>query len=427
MASMKFSRGSLWVRSFLLCAFGCLVACQPGEEAAGPPKAIDYAEIEARLEPRAARGKTSDAFPNIRMTDQHGREHLFFDDLIKDRSVVVNFMFTDCALICPGTTSHLARLHAAFGNAMGRDLTFISVTLDPENDDQEALHEYWEAFGSHENWLYLRGDYEETELLRRRMGVYDLDPVVDADKTSHGGIVTFGSDAKDRWAALPALSSLHDLRDTIIRFALAGRRPRPPPAEARGSASIEEPERIYPGEGVIRELSLEKAEIVIEHEKIEGLMPAMTMAFSLSKGLSLEGFSVGQPVRFGLVNSEEGFEVVALGRARLEPPTPASTGDASVAGRRDYALYCASCHGAAGDGDGPLAAALDPRPARHSDAEYMAGLSDADLFRVIQEGGAALGKSPLMAAWGGTLSEAQIKDLVAFIRTLAEPPPTAED
>ena len=74
-----------------------------------------------------------------------------------------------------------------------------------------------------------------------------------------------------------------------------------------------------------------------------------------------------------------------------------------------------------------MAVTLDPRPARHSDAEYMAGLSDADLFRVIQEGGAAMGKSPLMAAWGGTLSEDQIRSLVAFIRTLAEPSPAAED
>ena len=112
MGPMKRSLGSLWIRPGLLIALGCLLACQPGEEAAeppNPPKAVDYAAIEARLEPREARGKTSDAFPNIRMTDQHGREYRFFDDLIKDRSVVVNFMFTDCALICPGTTSHLAR------------------------------------------------------------------------------------------------------------------------------------------------------------------------------------------------------------------------------------------------------------------------------------------------------------------------------
>ena len=175
------------------------------------------------------------------MTDQHGKEYLFFDDLIKDRSVVVNFMFTECSLICPGTTSHLARLHAAFGGEVGKRLTFISVTLDPENDSVEALHEYWEAFGGHEGWLYLRGDYEETELLRRRMGVYDLDPIIDADKTQHGGILTFGSDVTDRWAALPALSTIRDLQDTIIRFALVGSRSRRlPPANAAEATAEEE-------------------------------------------------------------------------------------------------------------------------------------------------------------------------------------------
>jgi mono/diheme cytochrome c family protein len=87
-----------------------------------------------------------------------------------------------------------------------------------------------------------------------------------------------------------------------------------------------------------------------------------------------------------------------------------------------YALYCASCHGARGDGDGPVAQALDPQPARHSDGLYMNGLSDDYLFQVIAEGGAAVGKSPLMAPWAGTLDAAQIRALVTFIRTLPDPP-----
>ena len=105
-------------------------------------------------------------------------------------------------------------------------------------------------------------------------------------------------------------------------------------------------------------------------------------------------------------------------------PTHAQAGARAPApaGASLYALYCASCHGARGDGDGPVAQALDPQPARHSDGNTMNGLSDDYLFRVIAEGGAAVGKSPLMAPWGGTLDDAQIRALVAFIRTLASPP-----
>lgn len=90
-------------------------------------------------------------------------------------------------------------------------------------------------------------------------------------------------------------------------------------------------------------------------------------------------------------------------------------------GQGDYATYCAPCHGSLGGGDGPLARMLVPRPARHSNAEFMNALSDEYLFRLLKEGGPALGKSPLMGAWGKNVSEQQIRDLVAFLRSLAMP------
>ena len=105
------------------------------------------------------------------------------------------------------------------------------------------------------------------------------------------------------------------------------------------------------------------------------------------------------------------------------PPEPAAeAGDPVARGAEHYQLYCASCHGAEGGGDGPLAAALDPKPAAHNDGAYMNALTDEYLTRVIKEGGAAVGKSPLMAPWGGALNDAQLKDVVAFIRSLADPP-----
>jgi mono/diheme cytochrome c family protein len=91
-------------------------------------------------------------------------------------------------------------------------------------------------------------------------------------------------------------------------------------------------------------------------------------------------------------------------------------------GAPQYALYCATCHGPKGCGDGPLSETLDPKPAKHCDGDLMNPLEDDFLFKVIKLGGAAVGKSPLMAPWGGTLSDAQIWDVVAYVRTLANPP-----
>lgn len=93
-------------------------------------------------------------------------------------------------------------------------------------------------------------------------------------------------------------------------------------------------------------------------------------------------------------------------------------GDAAK-GKAMYDQFCAACHGTSGKGDGPAAAALNPRPRDHTDAKYMATLKDQDIIKVTKEGGAAVGKSPLMPPWGGQFTDQQIQDLVAHIRSLA--------
>ena len=116
--------------------------------------------------------------------------------------------------------------------------------------------------------------------------------------------------------------------------------------------------------------------------------------------------------------------------APAPPPAPPAAPPEVVAaadparGAVHYQALCASCHGPRGAGDGPAGQNLDPRPARHGDGAYMNPLSNEHLFKVIKEGGAAVGKSPLMAPWGGALSDDQIRDVVAFVRSLADPPYT---
>jgi high-affinity iron transporter len=109
----------------------------------------------------------------------------------------------------------------------------------------------------------------------------------------------------------------------------------------------------------------------------------------------------------------------AAAPAPAEAETAAMPAGDATRGAPLYAANCASCHGEKGNADGPAGLALTPKPAKHSDAAYMKPLSDEHLFKVVKSGGASVGKSPLMAPFGGTLSDQQIADLVAFMRTLA--------
>ena len=112
-------------------------------------------------------------------------------------------------------------------------------------------------------------------------------------------------------------------------------------------------------------------------------------------------------------------EAEETARVHLLPPRREVrlTGDA-VRGNVIYMKYCATCHGETGKGDGPAAAILHPKPRDHTNGAYISTAPDEHLAAIIREGGAALGRSPLMPA-AKTLSKEEIHDLIAHIRNIA--------
>lgn len=98
----------------------------------------------------------------------------------------------------------------------------------------------------------------------------------------------------------------------------------------------------------------------------------------------------------------------------------AQAGANLAAGQAKFQQLCATCHGATGKGDGAAAAGLNPRPRNFSDAAYMARRTDADLKKVILEGGPAAGLSALMPPWKTSCSETDIANLIAYIRSLSK-------
>jgi len=98
-----------------------------------------------------------------------------------------------------------------------------------------------------------------------------------------------------------------------------------------------------------------------------------------------------------------------------------------AAGKAKYDMFCLSCHGPAGKGDGPVGAALNPKPRDFSEGDFKFDTdsdgtpgTDTDLKNVIKNGAGAYGGSAMMAPWGPTLSEADLDNIVAFIRSLKQ-------
>lgn len=163
-----------------------------------------------------AAGPRAGYFTNALLHTHEGKTVRFYDDLIKGKIVVINFMYATCVDICPGMTANLARVQKILGERVGRDIFMYSITLEPERDTPEVLKKYAQSYRVKPGWLFLTGERNDIETLRRKLGYVDADPTVDKDKEQHIGIVRFGNEALDRWAACPAMSKPDQIAKSIL-------------------------------------------------------------------------------------------------------------------------------------------------------------------------------------------------------------------
>jgi protein SCO1/2 len=154
-------------------------------------------------------------FPNIVLTTHEGKKVRFYDDLLKDKIVVINFMYVKCDGVCPGITANLVKLQKLLGNRLGRDIFMYSFTLKPEEDSPEVLRRYAEAYRAKKGWTFLTGTPDDMERLRRKLGFTDPDPKLDADKSNHIGNVRYGNEPLQLWGSCPGLSKASWMAESI--------------------------------------------------------------------------------------------------------------------------------------------------------------------------------------------------------------------
>ena len=153
--------------------------------------------------------------PNVPLLTHDGKRVMFYDDLIKDKIVTLNFFYTKCDEICPGVTANLTQVQKLLGPAVGTKLFMYSFTLKPEQDDVSAIRSYRELFHAQPGWTFLTGKPADLEKIRRGIGFQYPDPKIDQDKSQHIGNIRYGNEPLMLWAACPGLSSPKYLAESI--------------------------------------------------------------------------------------------------------------------------------------------------------------------------------------------------------------------
>jgi len=205
-------------RKFMSLAAAAPLAAAP--IVAGIPATAAFAGTSSApaaltLSERARRRIQEQHLPNLPLISHEGKQVLFYDDLIKNKAVTLNFFFANCDEICPLVTANLARVQKILGHQVGRDIHMYSFTLKPEEDTVEVIREYRKKYGARPGWTFFTAKPDDMEKLRKAIGFTYPDPAIDKDKTQHIGNVRYGNEPLMLWAACPGMAQAKWIAETF--------------------------------------------------------------------------------------------------------------------------------------------------------------------------------------------------------------------
>ena len=156
------------------------------------------AKGEATATPAAASSKPtagdsageSPRIPDVPVLDQTGRRLNFYTDLVKGKTVAINFIFTTCTTVCPPLGATFARVQKELA---GRDVHLISISVDPATDTPERLKAWGEKFKAGPGWTLVTGAKPQVDELLKALGAATASP------SDHTPTVLVGNDAKGQW------------------------------------------------------------------------------------------------------------------------------------------------------------------------------------------------------------------------------------
>jgi protein SCO1 len=194
-------------RQFLALGGGLLGAAALAGCAGLGPSSFGQANSLHSISPEERRRQR---FVNNKLITHDGQEVRFYDDLLKDKTVLINFMYVLCKNegFCPMMSFNLSKVQAMLGDRLGKDVFMYSITLDPENDTPEILASYASLFKAKPSgWRFITGTKDNISAVRGSLGFRWANPKQDSNKQEHIGILKYGIEPLERWGTCPALSA----------------------------------------------------------------------------------------------------------------------------------------------------------------------------------------------------------------------------
>lgn len=170
------------------------------------------------------------SIPDVQVVDHSGRHLNFYRDLVKGKTVAINFIFASCEAVCPITTAVMRDAQAQ--SAAKSSVQFISVSVDPETDQPAVLGRYAARYQAQPGWAFVTGDRAQIEKLLKAFGVAVV------DKNEHTPLIFIGNDRVAEWTRISGFAPASQLAHAVEQADAKSRaQTAAPPTEALAASA----------------------------------------------------------------------------------------------------------------------------------------------------------------------------------------------
>lgn len=201
------SRVFLFLLFFLVIAGAVPALAHPGHGSSASSE-VETRRVTATQDNDRARAYFTDTI----LVSHTGERLRYYSDILEGRTVVISFIFTTCQDACPLINANLQRVQNRLGDRIGKDILFVSISVDPEVDTVPVLADYRKRYDAGDGWLFLTGSPGNIETVSQKMGQV-------FEKEAHLTALLVGNTRTARWRKIPAHLSDAVLASQIIDIA----------------------------------------------------------------------------------------------------------------------------------------------------------------------------------------------------------------
>lgn len=128
-----------------------------------------------------------------KLTDQDGQQLDFASQVVGDRIVAINFIYTSCGTICPLVSATFKQVQDKLGQRLGKDVLLLSISLDPVTDTPSRLKEYAARFHAQSGWCWFTGNPQAVEAVLKSLGT------TATNFRNHAPLTLVGDGKHNRW------------------------------------------------------------------------------------------------------------------------------------------------------------------------------------------------------------------------------------